>query len=303
MRRIVPIAAILAVVLAVGVLATAQLSPEWRSDIDAEPSASLFSREILVPERLTTSVAVAASVVVSTPDANSGEDVAVEDDDPPPLKLERFDPKPLTAADLPPASLLAFGGRIMKMGALFGRNWTPGRSAYKSLVEREASAFGIPEAFVDAVMAVESGYNPGAVGLDGEVGLMQVMLPTARMMGFSGSSVDLSAPEVNIHYGVKYLARAWQLASGDLCTAAMKYRAGHGETRFSFLSVDYCLRICNHLSARGVVVTGAVPQATFGGRRTTGAARARMGSGGRAVDFVAINARLRDISERRVLRN
>lgn len=63
------------------------------------------------------------------------------------------------------------------------------------------------------------------------------------MMGFSGSLADLAVLDTNIRYGVTYLARAYRLAGGDLCTATMKYRVGHGETRFSYLSVDYCRKV------------------------------------------------------------
>ena len=148
-------------------------------------------------------------------------------------------------------------------------------------------------------MAVESRYNPAVVGMDGEVGLMQVMLPTARMLGFTGSVAELASPEVNVHYGVKYLAGAWRLAGGDICTTAMKYRAGHGEKRFSFLSVEYCQRVRSHLSANSVAVTGSVPQPTFGSSRGGAvAARGRSLSGGGAVNFAALNARLRDMSGR-----
>lgn len=137
-------------------------------------------------------------------------------------------------------------------------------ASYRALAESEARRAGLPSEIADAVMAVESGYDPRAIGSSGEIGLMQVMPSTARMLGFAGSNEALAAPETNIHYGVTYLARAWRLAGGDLCTAAMKYRAGHGETRFSRLSVDYCLAVRSKLAARGYHVTGTVPIATFG---------------------------------------
>ena len=138
------------------------------------------------------------------------------------------------------------------------------RAHYRALVEKEATQSGLAPEIAEAVMAVESGYNPDAIGGAGEIGLMQILPSTARMLGFSGSLAELAVPETNIHYGVTYLAAAWRLAGGDLCTAVMKYRAGHGETRFSFLSVNYCLAVRSKLLARGFPVTGAVPVATFG---------------------------------------
>jgi soluble lytic murein transglycosylase-like protein len=173
------------------------------------------------------------------------------------------------------------------------------QSHYRALAAKEAADQGLAAEIAEAVMAVESGFNPGAIGAAGEIGLMQILPSTARMLGFVGSNADLAVPETNVHFGVTYLAQAWRLAGGDLCTAVMKYRAGHGETRFSYLSVNYCLAVRAKLIARGFAVTGTVPVATFGeaagpgpssgrgcGRRCLGTAR--IGT----VDIAALNTRL-----------
>jgi soluble lytic murein transglycosylase-like protein len=176
------------------------------------------------------------------------------------------------------------------------------RAAYRMLIEREVRGTTLPADVADAVMGVESGYNPSRIGGDGEIGLMQLMPPTARMLGFSGTLAELAVPEVNIRLGVTYLAQAWSRAGGDLCTALMKYRAGHGETRFSHLSVEYCLRARSRLAAMGYPVTGSVPVATFGtpggGGGGLGTSCRRkcfaFGSAGR-VDFAALNTRLTQV--------
>ncbi len=142
-------------------------------------------------------------------------------------------------------------------------------AAYRAIATAEAQRLGLPPAMADAVMRVESNYNPAARGKDGEYGVMQVMPPTARMLGHTGPIEQLAEPEVNIRLGVKYLADAWRLAKGDICTAAMKYRAGHGETRFSVLSVRYCDRVRQHLVSVGYTVTGSLPEPTFGFRADT----------------------------------
>ena len=80
---------------------------------------------------------------------------------------------------------------------------------------------------------------------------MQVRPTTAAMLGHSGTIADLHEPSTNIRYGVRYLAEAWKLANGDLCRALMKYRAGHGEERFSERSAEYCRRARAHLSSLG----------------------------------------------------
>ena len=234
----------------------------------------------------------------------------VEDIAPEPLALERFVPRPLAATDFPPANPL-LANTAFRSSAVFGRDWRAGdwragRAEYRQLIERESLSFGLPPALVDAVMAVESRYNPAVVGMDGEVGLMQVMLPTARMMGFAGTPSELATPEINVHYGVQYLAGAWRRAGGDLCTATMKYRAGHGETRFSYLSVEYCTRVRAHLAANGVAVTGSVPQPTFGrssggGGSSSGggATRGRIRTAGSTINFAELNTRLRGLAERK----
>lgn len=219
-------------------------------------------------------------------------------DEPAPLLLEPFAARSLTAADMPPSTPLA-SQSYPRLSAIFGRDWRAGRNEYRTIVERASLDFGLPAALLDAIMAVESRYNPAVVGMDGEVGLMQVMLPTARMLGFSGSAAELASPEVNVHYGAKYLAGAWRRAGGDICGTAMKYRAGHGETRFSYLSVEYCQRVRQHLAANGVAMTGSVPQPTFGAPRgAVTTTRGRSLAGGAAVNFAALNARLRDITSR-----
>lgn len=119
------------------------------------------------------------------------------------------------------------------------------------IVAEEAKRAGLPPEIADAVCQIESAYDPTAVGGVGEVGLMQVLPATAAMLGYQGSAAGLADPKTNIHFGVKYLARAWELADGDLCRALMKYRAGHGEERFTPLSVEYCRRAREHLAAIG----------------------------------------------------
>ncbi len=171
------------------------------------------------------------------------------------------------------------------------------RARYRALIEKQVVGTGLAAEIAEAVMAVESGYNPGAIGGVGEIGLMQLLPSTARMLGFSGTNADLAVPETNIRYGVTYLAQAWRLAGGDLCTAVMKYRAGHGETRFSYLSVNYCLAVRSKLAARGFQVTGSVPVATFGepGRVGAGCGRKCRGLGGTQVgqvNLAALNTRL-----------
>ena len=132
-------------------------------------------------------------------------------------------------------------------------------SGYRNFAACEAERTGLPPQIALAVMEIESGFNPDAKGAAGEVGLMQVMPPTAKMLGFYGSDDELADPGANIKLGVRYLAEAHRLAQGDLCTALMKYRAGHKQTRFSDRSVAYCLKARKILARDGFQIAGDIP--------------------------------------------
>ncbi|WP_262266533.1 lytic transglycosylase domain-containing protein [Microvirga yunnanensis] len=128
------------------------------------------------------------------------------------------------------------------------------RSTYLPAIAEEAAANGVPPALVDAVVRIESRYDPTVVGSIGEIGLMQVRPKTAALLGFQGTSTELAEPRTNLRYGVGYLAKAWRLADGDLCRALMKYRAGHASEQMSALSIEYCRRARQHLATVGAQI-------------------------------------------------
>ncbi|MBR0719740.1 lytic transglycosylase domain-containing protein [Bradyrhizobium liaoningense] len=125
----------------------------------------------------------------------------------------------------------------------------PARAAVRALIEKETARAKLPADIAEAVVFVESRYDSTVIGRVGEIGLMQVKPETAAMLGFRGTTEELAKPEINIHYGVTYLAKAWRLAQGDLCRALMKYRAGHGEETMTPRSTIYCNRARNRLIA------------------------------------------------------
>jgi soluble lytic murein transglycosylase-like protein len=126
-----------------------------------------------------------------------------------------------------------------------------GRTAHLPVLARIAQEAKVPIDLADAVVSIESAYDPHAVGGADEIGMMQVRPGTARQLGFSGTAQELFVPETNMRLGVAYLAGAWERAGGNLCQALMKYRAGWDETRMSALSLEYCRRAHVHLTAIG----------------------------------------------------
>ncbi len=170
--------------------------------------------------------------------------------------------------------------------------------ALRVMVRTEAAKRGLPPEIADAVATVESGYRASAIGAVGEIGLMQVLPSTARMLGFAGTNRELATPEINIRYGVDYLHSAWRLAGEDLCTTVMKYRAGHGESRFSHKSVAYCRRVRTVLAEQGYPVRGKLPVATFGGPAPVVASGGGKKRARSAVNWSAYDRRIKAIQSR-----
>lgn len=154
------------------------------------------------------------------------------------------------------------------------KRYPVGRAAHFELVRRMATELRVPIDLADAVATVESAYDPHAVGLVDEIGLMQVRPSIARQLGFTGTVQDLFEPETNVRLGMTYLAGAWERSGGQLCQALTKYRAGWDETQTSPLSQEYCRRAVVHLNAigsplaRGVTVAPG-PAAPAPGQRST----------------------------------
>ncbi len=110
---------------------------------------------------------------------------------------------------------------------------------YKDLVERYAAQHGLPVALADAVVRIESSYNPQAQNA-GAIGLMQIMLPTARGLGYAGDAQGLHNPETNVKYGMMYLAQAYRMSNGDTCQTVMRYQSGHYTAKPNAANVAYC---------------------------------------------------------------
>jgi soluble lytic murein transglycosylase-like protein len=101
------------------------------------------------------------------------------------------------------------------------------RAQYDSMVASHAAANNVPEALVHRVIVRESKYHPGLVGRGGTIGLMQIKLPTARGLGYTGDAAGLRDPNTNLAWGIKYLAGAYRAANGDHSRAVRYYASGY----------------------------------------------------------------------------
>lgn len=116
-------------------------------------------------------------------------------------------------------------------------------SELRRLVAEQAEVNGVAAALANAVVTVESRYNPVAEGSAGEIGLMQIKPDTARLLGFRGPDEALFHPATNVRWGMMYLAQAQRRGGGTICGTILKYNAGHGATVMNPISEAYCEKV------------------------------------------------------------
>jgi soluble lytic murein transglycosylase-like protein len=100
----------------------------------------------------------------------------------------------------------------------------PRASAFLEQVSSASAATGVPRALIEAVIQVESNFDPAARSLKGAVGLMQVMPATGRRFG----AKDLNDPADNILVGSRYLKYLLESFDQDVELALAAYNAGEG---------------------------------------------------------------------------
>jgi hypothetical protein len=110
---------------------------------------------------------------------------------------------------------------------------SPGFKAVRPHIREAASTFKVDFELIQALIAAESGYDPGAVSPKGAIGLMQLMPDTARRYGVAddrwGSQFSkLTNPKTNIRTGTRYLADLIKMFPGQLDLAIASYNAGEG---------------------------------------------------------------------------
>lgn len=93
---------------------------------------------------------------------------------------------------------------------------------YSSFINTAAQRYKLAPELIQAIIKVESSFNPFAISEKGAMGLMQLMPQTAREM-------KVAAPfeaEENIMGGSRYLRKMLDLFNGDLRLGLAAYNAG-----------------------------------------------------------------------------
>ncbi len=106
---------------------------------------------------------------------------------------------------------------------------------YNPTVAAEASRSGIPEALAYAIMREESAFDPRVISSADAVGLMQLIVPTAKRMGktlkLPGDAESLKRPEINIALGCRYLSSLRNMFPDNPLLAIPGYNAGGGKPK------------------------------------------------------------------------
>ncbi len=98
---------------------------------------------------------------------------------------------------------------------------------YDGAIRRFSQAFDVDRALIQAVIHVESCFEPRAVSRAGAVGLMQLMPQTARRYGVS----DSYDPAENMRGGIQYLGDLLRMFGNNTRLALAAYNAGENAVR------------------------------------------------------------------------
>jgi soluble lytic murein transglycosylase-like protein len=109
----------------------------------------------------------------------------------------------------------------------------PARTTAMHWVDYYAGVCRVPPEFVDAIIEVESAWQPHAISTKGAAGLMQLMPATAATFGVT----NRFEMEQNIRGGVAYLAYLSKMFRGDLRLVTAAYLAG--ESRILSAGLQY----------------------------------------------------------------
>ncbi len=102
--------------------------------------------------------------------------------------------------------------------------------SYAGLMFRSGAEQGVDPALIASVMTVESGGDENAMGLVGEVGLMQILPSTGRWIA-DVSQAQLTVPAINIRTGTVYIRYSVDRKGGNVPAGIAGYNYGPDRVR------------------------------------------------------------------------
>ena len=115
---------------------------------------------------------------------------------------------------------------------------------YKEIVERKSKKYSVDENLIYSIIKQESLFKNSDVSGASAYGLMQIILPTARMFKKDVTKEELLIEEINIDIGVQYIQYLMKRYSGDIKKTAAAYNAGPGNLK-KWVSGDGSLDVDN----------------------------------------------------------
>lgn len=110
---------------------------------------------------------------------------------------------------------------------------------YNGIISDISAQYRVPVALIKAIIGQESGFSERAYRdepqiQDGSRGLMQILLGTARTLGYTGQPDGLYDPTTNITLGTRFLADLLNNAAShgwNIDSAVSSYNAGNSADR------------------------------------------------------------------------
>jgi hypothetical protein len=108
---------------------------------------------------------------------------------------------------------------------------------WDAAIQSASVRYGVPVSLIKAIIGQESAFRPTAFRAepaisDASIGLMQILLATARGEGYTGANgiaaglTGLYDPATNIQYGTSYLATCLARTNGVIPSAISAYNGG-----------------------------------------------------------------------------
>jgi soluble lytic murein transglycosylase len=106
--------------------------------------------------------------------------------------------------------------------------------AYSPLIEQAAAEVQVPPELVRAIAREESDFNPDAVSSALAYGLIQLIIPTARIyaqaLGLPSDPDALKRPAINLRIGSHFIQELWQRYTPNPAVLPAAYNAGYVAT-------------------------------------------------------------------------
>jgi soluble lytic murein transglycosylase len=152
---------------------------------------------------------------------------------------------------------------------------------FGKMVKKAAKAVNVNPFFAWAVIREESSFNTGIESFANAIGLMQLILPTARLMATKKEGrvtrARLKNPEFNVTLGTRYLREVRNRTGANWALIPAGYNAGTGALKRwmkarSHLPLDLFVEMIPYEEARGytkrVISSLATYRSLYGGEFT-----------------------------------